>query len=85
MGECAVATITVTASNDIMDANDNVTSLREALTLASGSAGADTIVFATALAGSTVTLAGVLVLASDVTITGDTIGYCDITGNKTAS
>ncbi len=76
-----MATITVTTSNDTVDANDGETSLREALTLANGSAGADKIVFDKALAGSTIELQGELVLSSDVSINGDTNkdGDADIT------
>ncbi len=67
-----MATFKVTTSNDTVNANDGVTSLREALTLANGSAGADKIVFDKALAGSTIEVTGPLVLASDVSINGDT-------------
>ena len=67
-----MATFTVTTNSDVVDANDGVTSLREALTLANGSAGADKIVFDKPLAGSTIALSGELVLSSDVTINGDT-------------
>ena len=37
-----MATFTVTTNSDVVDANDGVTSLREALTLANGSAGGPT-------------------------------------------
>lgn len=83
-----MATFTVTTNTDVVDANDGVTSLREALALANGSAGADKIVFASNLAGSTIELQGELVLSSNVTISGDTNqdGDADITisgGNAT--
>ncbi len=76
-----MATYTVTTNSDTVDANDGETSLREALTLADGNAGADKIVFDKALAGSTIELQGELVLSSEVTINGDTNkdGDADIT------
>ena len=41
-----MAVFTVTTDTDTVDANDGVTSLREALTLANGNTGADKIIFA---------------------------------------
>src|SRR5262245_12882736 len=50
-------------------------SLREALALANTAADADTIKFDASLAGGTISLAlGELVIASDVTIDGDSVG-----------
>jgi Ca2+-binding RTX toxin-like protein len=77
----------VTTSDDVVDAFDNLTSLREALALANASDGADTITFdASVFTGTasenTITLAGSqLVLSSDVTIDGDIDGdnVADIT------
>ena len=55
-----------------MVANDGKLSLREAVAQANATAGADTIVFASALEGKTLTLTGgELVLTRDVTIDGD--------------
>ena len=50
-------------------------SLREAVALANATAGADTITFAEALAGQTITLTlGAIGLSQDVTIDGDSTG-----------
>src|SRR3954452_17786322 len=66
-----MATITVTTSADVV-ASDGVRSLREAVTLANATSGADTIVFAPALEGKTLPLTqGELVLSRDLTIDGD--------------
>jgi hypothetical protein len=80
-----MATFTVTTLSDIVDSNDNLTSLREALLEAAVSAGADTIVFNNGASGE-VKLShaggyGALVINSDVTINGDTNndGKADIT------
>ncbi|MFL5338166.1 MAG: calcium-binding protein [Geminicoccaceae bacterium] len=55
-----------------MVASDGLRSLREAVALANGTPEADTIVFASALEGKTLTLTGgELVLTHDVTIDGD--------------
>jgi predicted outer membrane repeat protein len=67
-----MAVFTVTTLSDI--AGHTGLSLRDALTLANASDGADRIVFASGLAG-TVTLAqGQLTISSDVSIDGDTSG-----------
>ena len=67
-----MAAFTVTTSTDIVDANDGVLSLREAVVQANATAAADTIQFANALEGQTLTLTGgELVLRQDVTIDGD--------------
>ena len=66
-----MATITVTTASDVV-ASDGLRSLREAVTLANATPGADTIVFAPALEGRTLTLTqGELVLRQDVVIDGD--------------
>jgi|tagenome__1003787_1003787.scaffolds.fasta_scaffold16212004_1 hypothetical protein len=66
-----MATFTVTTGSDVV-ASDGVRSLREAVTLANATAGADTIVFAPSLEGKTLTLAGgELVLTNDATVDGD--------------
>ena len=66
------ATFTVTTAADVVDAADGVLSLREAVAAANATAAADTIRFAEALEGRTLTLTqGQLSLAADVTIDGD--------------
>ncbi len=49
--------IIVTTTDDSVDSNDGVTSLREAITLAANDPGADTITFAAVLSGQTINLA----------------------------
>lgn len=69
--------LVVTTSDDVVDANDGLLSLREAVALANAGADADTIVFNSILSGKTITLnagLGELVLTQDVTIDGDTNG-----------
>ena len=66
-----MAIITVTTAADVV-ASDGVRSLREAVALANANAASDTIGFAAALEGKTLTLTGgELVVAGDVTIDGD--------------
>ena len=66
-----MATITVTTATDVV-ASDGMRSLREAVAQANATAAPDTIVFASALEGKTLTLTqGELVLTHDVTIDGD--------------
>ena len=66
-----MATITVTTANDFV-ASDGLRSLREAVNSANATPEADTIVFAPALEGRTLTLTqGELQLTQDVTIDGD--------------
>jgi hypothetical protein len=78
-----MANFVVTTLTDVVNAGDGVTSLREALTLAQGSAGADTITFAANLAGGStpgvndgrlVLTNGALTVDSDVRIDGDAVG-----------
>jgi hypothetical protein len=72
----------VTTANDVVDANDGETSLREAVAFANSNADASIITFAASLNGETVTLAGTeLTLTSDITIDGDIDGdnVADIT------
>ena len=72
-----MATFTVDNTGDVSDGNTSAgnVSLREAVALANGSAGADTIVFAAGLAGGTIVLSGgELALADDITISGDVNG-----------
>jgi len=67
--------LVVTTASDVVDANDGLLSLREAITLANANADADVITFDASLAGQTITLTGgELVLTQDVTIDGDTDG-----------
>jgi hypothetical protein len=63
--------LTVDTTSDVVDMDDGVLSLREALGLADASEGADTIRFADAVQGGTIMLAGSeLTIASEVTIDG---------------
>ncbi len=67
-----MATFTVTTTGDIVNAGDNVLSLREAVAQANATTAADTIVFANAIEGQTLTLTGgELTLSQDTTIDGD--------------
>ena len=69
-----MTTITVDTLSDIIDENDGVTSLREALILANANPDADTIIFDATLAGETLQLTGELSLETDITIDGDIDG-----------
>ena len=69
-----MATFTVTTDKDIVDSNDGLVSLREALTLANSDAEADTIEFDAGLTGKTILLGAELSIVNDVTIDGDTNG-----------
>jgi hypothetical protein len=75
-----MSTITVDTMSDVVNANDGVTSLREAI--AQAGAG-DTIAFALSLDHQTITLAQGLALSRDVIIDGDrnNDGLADITFN----
>jgi Ca2+-binding RTX toxin-like protein len=71
----ARAPLVVTTAADVVNAGDGKLSLREALTLANADSVSDTIVFASSLAGQTLTLTGgQLVINSNVIIDGDTNG-----------
>ncbi|MFH0785308.1 MAG: DUF4347 domain-containing protein, partial [Pseudomonadota bacterium] len=83
-----MATITVTATNDVVDAGDGVTSLREALILANSNGDAsntiifDSSVFTNPTAG-TITLTGTeLTISKSVSIVGD--GHVTIDGAATS-
>ena len=66
-----MATYSVDTNTDIVDAGDGVLSLREALALADATADPDAILFASAVQGQTIVLAGSqLTVNSDVTIDG---------------
>lgn len=66
-----MAIFTVDTTSDTVNAGDGVLSLREALAMADGTAHADTVLFADAVQGRTIVLAGSqLTVASDVTIDG---------------
>lgn len=67
-----MATLTVTTAADMVDAGDGQLSLREAVQQANATGTADTIVFANALEGWTLTLTqGQLTLSEDVALDGD--------------
>ena len=66
-----MANYTVDTTSDTVDAGDGVLSLREALALADATEDADTILFADAVQGRTIVLAGSqLTVSSEVTIDG---------------
>jgi hypothetical protein len=67
-----MATLTVTTTDDVVNAGDGVLSLREAVSQANATAAADTIVFASAIEGQTLVLTGGELTASrDLTIDGN--------------
>ena len=68
-----MATITVTTLSD-RTANDGQTTLREALALANGTAGADEIVFASGLSGTITLIEGALEISDDLALSGDVDG-----------
>jgi Ca2+-binding RTX toxin-like protein len=66
-----MATFTVTTIADTINSSDGVLSLREAVTQANATAGADTIVFASAIQNQTLVLtAGELLVTRDLTVDG---------------
>ena len=66
-----MAYITVTTAVDVVNPADGLMSLREALSLANGSATADTIWFSATVVGQRIVLTGgELAITSDVTIDG---------------
>ena len=66
-----MATFTVTTAADVVNPGDGVLSLREAAQRANATEAADTIVFANALEGRTLTLTrGQLNLTNDVAVDG---------------
>lgn len=80
--------LVVTTANDVVDANDNVTSLREAVAYANSHSGADTITFDSSLIGKTITLTqGELDLTDTTgktTITGLGADQLSVSGNNTS-
>src|SRR5262249_29855489 len=66
------ATFTVDSPLDVVDPNDGVLTLREAMTAANASAGVDTIEFDAALTGGTIGLNGTQLpqIIDDLTLTG---------------
>ena len=67
--EGALATYTVDTTNDVINAGDGVTSLREAITAANGTVGTDTVVFNIAGVGvHTINLASALPTITDTVI-----------------
>jgi CSLREA domain-containing protein len=66
------ATFEVTTLADVVDANDGVLSLREAITLSNDTPGLDTITFADSIRGGTIELtAGELTITESVAIEGN--------------
>jgi len=83
------AGLVVTTADDVVDANDGVTSLREALDLANNTAGADVITFGGAVftdaTPDTITLNnGQLEITDSVTITGTGADLLSISGNDSS-
>ncbi|MGV3550616.1 choice-of-anchor Q domain-containing protein [Rhizobium sp.] len=83
-----MATFVVTTADDVVDGGDGKLSLREAVALANADAGGDTIVFAAALGGQTITLTSEIEISEDLVIDGDIDGdnKADVTlsgGNAT--
>jgi len=77
-----VNTYTINTLQDVVNANDGVLSLREAVTAANGSNGRDLITFANGLQG-TITLNGTqLALTDNVDIIGPGSGQLTISGNN---
>lgn len=64
----ATPDLRVTTNTDVVDPNDGVVSLREAIGFAAANPGAATITFAAGLDGQTITLGSEIVLDSDVTL-----------------
>ena len=84
--------LVVTTLADVVNAHDNLTSLREAVAYANGRPGADTISFAPGLSGGTIRLtneAGTLIVSDALTIDGDINNDrkadITITGDKAAN
>ena len=74
----------VTTTADVVDANDSLLSLREAVDLANRGAGADTISFATSLTGRTIALSYGLEINDAVTITGAGVPGVTLGGGGTS-
>jgi len=66
-----MATHIVTTTADVVDENDGVFSLREAIALANADTDADTITFAAGVGGGTIVLSSELSITDDLTIDGD--------------
>lgn len=79
-----LTTITVTTLADTIDAQDGVTSLREALETANSTPAADTIEFFIGLNGSINLTNGELLISSPVTIHGNGVGQTVIDAQKTS-
>ena len=69
-----MATHIVTTTADVVDENDGVLSLREAIALANADADADTITFAAGVSSATIVLTSELAITADLTIDGDIDG-----------
>ncbi len=69
-----MGTIVVTTTADTVDADENITSLREAVTLANFNTGADTIVFAPGVSGGLIRVSSTLNITEALTIDGDING-----------
>ena len=75
-----MATFTVTTAADVVNAGDGVLSLREAIAQANATTAADTILFASNIAGATIALTqGELAVSRDLTIDGNAKGGPGIT------
>ncbi|WNZ24965.1 DUF4347 domain-containing protein [Leptolyngbya sp. NK1-12] len=75
-----LANFTVTTLNDVVDANDGVISLREAINVANNLDGTDNIFFAV---NGTITLTGgQLTISSDLNIFGNGASFTTISGNN---
>ena len=78
-----LASYLVTTAQDVVDANDGLTSLREAVTAANGNPGPDTIRFGSPVDGQAIQLNSQIGISTNITIEGDAqnLTTIDVNGN----